>query len=119
MNIVAVLSTTVLPLDGVYKVFRVHEAPDIKGVPHYIGHPATKEKGNRGESRRSPGSHETVWRLAARRGCGHICNKAGEERPCPERVFLPTPGRRYGRPGYKNISPPGIDPGGQVRKIVV
>jgi hypothetical protein len=43
MNIVAVLSTTVLPLDGVYKVFRVHEAPDIKGVPHYIGHPATKE----------------------------------------------------------------------------
>lgn len=40
----AVLSTTVLPLDGVYEVttLRAGEIPDISGVPHYIGHPATK-----------------------------------------------------------------------------
>lgn len=40
---VAVLSTTVLPLDGVYEVKTVDtESIDITGVPHYIGHPATK-----------------------------------------------------------------------------
>lgn len=40
----AVLSTTVLPLDGVYEVTTLPkgEIPDISGVPHYIGHPATK-----------------------------------------------------------------------------
>ncbi|MGQ9825619.1 MAG: hypothetical protein ACUVSK_11660 [Desulfotomaculales bacterium] len=42
---VAVLSTTVLPKDGVYRVETLPpgQVPDIKGVPHYIGHPATKE----------------------------------------------------------------------------
>ncbi len=42
---VAVLSTTVLPLDGVYQVTTLPagERPDITGVPHYIGHPATRE----------------------------------------------------------------------------
>lgn len=40
---VAVLSTTVLPLDGVYEVETVDpEQVNIEGVPHYIGHPATK-----------------------------------------------------------------------------
>lgn len=48
-NIKAVLSTTVLPVDGTYSVAtlegeqkeRVLSA--LEGVPHYIGHPATKE----------------------------------------------------------------------------
>ena len=41
---VAVLSTTVLPLDGIYEVETVDpEQVNIEGVPHYIGHPATKE----------------------------------------------------------------------------
>jgi hypothetical protein len=41
----AVLSTAVLPLDGVYRVYTLPKGqlPDIAGVPHYIGHPATKE----------------------------------------------------------------------------
>jgi hypothetical protein len=40
----AVLSTTVLPLDGTYKVetLPAGNLPDIAGVPHYIGHPDTK-----------------------------------------------------------------------------
>ncbi len=38
----AVLSTTVLPVDGTYKVESVQECPDLAGVPHYIGHPDTK-----------------------------------------------------------------------------
>lgn len=44
MNIVAVLSTTVLPLDGTYRVetLLAGEVPAIAGVPHYIGHPDTK-----------------------------------------------------------------------------
>lgn len=44
MKPVAVLSTTVLPLDGVYIVVTLpqDEVPDLTGVPHYIGHPATK-----------------------------------------------------------------------------
>lgn len=43
-NIKAVLSTTVLPLDGVYRVTTITGwgIPDIQGVPHYIGHPDTK-----------------------------------------------------------------------------
>lgn len=42
---VAILSTTVLPVDGVYRVETLPpgEIPDLTGVPHYIGHPATKE----------------------------------------------------------------------------
>ncbi len=74
MKIVAILSTTVLPLDGVYKVKTTDttvlcsscqgegnwypsineveicpvcggegfETVDLSGIPHYIGHPATK-----------------------------------------------------------------------------
>ncbi len=38
----AVLSTTILPLDGTYDIRTVKNA-DIAGVQHYIGHPATKE----------------------------------------------------------------------------
>ena len=41
-NIKAVLSTTILPLDGNYSVKTIKDI-DITGVPHYIGHPATKE----------------------------------------------------------------------------
>jgi len=42
--IVAVLSTTVLPLDGVYRVetLPVGFVPNLAGIPHYIGHPTTK-----------------------------------------------------------------------------
>lgn len=41
----AVLSTTVLPLDGTYRVetLPMGEIPEIKGIPHYVGHPATRE----------------------------------------------------------------------------
>lgn len=42
-NIVAITSTTILPEDGVYKVVRVKICPDISGIPHFIGHPATKD----------------------------------------------------------------------------
>lgn len=42
MKIVAILSTTVLPKDGVYKVKTMEKVPDLAGLPHYIGHPATK-----------------------------------------------------------------------------
>jgi hypothetical protein len=40
----AVLSTTVLPLDGTYRVETVSGSgcPNITGIPHYIGHPDTK-----------------------------------------------------------------------------
>lgn len=41
-NIKAVLSTTVLPLDGTYRIESIDNI-EISGVPHYIGHPATKE----------------------------------------------------------------------------
>ena len=57
MNIVAVLSTTILPLDG-KEVYRAQEALDIKGVPHYIGHPATKEIVEGMGA--NPGPHKTV-----------------------------------------------------------
>jgi hypothetical protein len=42
MEIKAVLSTTVVPVDGIYRIYTIDNAPDIAGVPHYIGHPATK-----------------------------------------------------------------------------
>ncbi len=43
-KIVAVLSTTVLPQDGLYVVGEANiNEVNIKDVPHYIGHPATKE----------------------------------------------------------------------------
>lgn len=43
-KIVAVLSTTVLPVDGTYQVetLPAGQLPEIKGVPHYIGHPDTR-----------------------------------------------------------------------------
>jgi len=40
---VAILSTTVLPLDGEYDIKTLKEIPDISGVSHFIGHPATRE----------------------------------------------------------------------------
>lgn len=43
MKIVAITSTTILPKDGTYKVERTDVYPDITGISHYIGHPATKE----------------------------------------------------------------------------
>ena len=42
-KIVAVLSTTVLPIDGVYSVKTVNFVPNVQDVPHYIGHPDTKQ----------------------------------------------------------------------------
>jgi len=39
----AVLSTTVIPLDGVYQIKTLTKIPDITGISHYIGHPTTKE----------------------------------------------------------------------------
>lgn len=41
-NIVAVLSTVVIPLDGTYEVKTLASAPNIAGVYHYVGHPDTK-----------------------------------------------------------------------------
>jgi len=41
--VVAVLTTTVCPLDGVYRVETLTTRPNtLAGVPHYVGHPATK-----------------------------------------------------------------------------
>jgi len=48
-NIVAVLSTTILPVDGTYQVVTLQDSDltevknIIEGIPHYIGHPSTKE----------------------------------------------------------------------------
>lgn len=46
MKPAAVLSTTVLPLDGVYLVRTLSkeelDSLDLVGLPHYIGHPDTK-----------------------------------------------------------------------------
>lgn len=41
----AVLSTTVLPLDGTYRVFSLPKGkiPNLTGILHYVGHPDTKE----------------------------------------------------------------------------
>jgi hypothetical protein len=41
--IVAVLTTTVCPIDGTYRVETLATRPNsLAGVPHYVGHPATK-----------------------------------------------------------------------------
>lgn len=44
MKLAAILSTTVLPVDGLYKIKTVakEDLPSLMGVPHYIGHPATQ-----------------------------------------------------------------------------
>lgn len=44
-NIVAVLSTTVIPTDGLYNVQTIGAgfSPSLAGVPHYVGHPDTKK----------------------------------------------------------------------------
>lgn len=42
MKIAAITSTTILPKDGTYSVARLDVCPDINGVAHYVGHPATK-----------------------------------------------------------------------------
>jgi hypothetical protein len=44
-KLISVLSTTVLPLDGTYTVqtLPAGNIPDITGLPHYIGHPDTRD----------------------------------------------------------------------------
>ena len=45
VNLMAILSTTVLPADGTYRVETMPgfmPGKDLVGVPHYIGHPDTK-----------------------------------------------------------------------------
>lgn len=44
-NIVAILSTTILPIDGTYQVETItgDKMPDITGIKHYVGHPDTKQ----------------------------------------------------------------------------
>jgi len=42
MKIIAITSTTIIPKDGTYSVARLDVCPDITGVIHYVGHPATK-----------------------------------------------------------------------------
>lgn len=42
IKIKAILST-ILPLDGTYKVKTLEKVPEIKNVPSYIGHPDTKK----------------------------------------------------------------------------
>jgi hypothetical protein len=42
-NFEAILSTTILPLDGTYKIKTLDYIPNIQGCQNYIGHPATKE----------------------------------------------------------------------------
>ena len=42
INLVAVLSTTVIPNDGLYQIQRI-KFTDVTNVLHYIGHPSTKE----------------------------------------------------------------------------
>lgn len=42
-GIIAVLSTTVIPVDGTYIIETIKKVPEIRGVPSYIGHPDTKK----------------------------------------------------------------------------
>lgn len=43
-NCTAILSTSVMPKDGIYVIRTVaREKVDMKGIPHYIGHPCTKK----------------------------------------------------------------------------
>jgi len=42
-NVVAILTSTVCPIDGQYEVKTLETRPDrLDGIPHYIGHPSTK-----------------------------------------------------------------------------
>ena len=41
-QIQAILSSTVLNVEGVYEAKFV-SMPEVGGIPHYVGHPATKE----------------------------------------------------------------------------
>ena len=45
MNIVVVLSSTILIVDGIYerKTIALSEVPSIEGLDHYIGHPDTRK----------------------------------------------------------------------------
>lgn len=47
MKIIAVLSTTVLPLDGDYKIITLPDdlvtGLSLDGIPHYVGHPSTRD----------------------------------------------------------------------------
>ena len=41
--IVAILTTTVCPIDGTYRVETLATRPEsLTGIPHYVGHPATR-----------------------------------------------------------------------------
>jgi len=43
-HVVAILTSTVCPIDGQYEVKTLETHPDrLDGIPHYIGHPSTKE----------------------------------------------------------------------------
>lgn len=41
--VVAILSSTVLPIDGDYRRREITFPGNLEGVQHYVGHPATKE----------------------------------------------------------------------------
>ena len=41
MKIEAILSTTILPLDGIYAVRTLAETPNVEWLQHYVGHPTT------------------------------------------------------------------------------
>jgi hypothetical protein len=45
MKIKAVLSTVVVPVDGLYRITTIsrNNLPNLSGIPHYIGHPDTKK----------------------------------------------------------------------------
>ena len=39
----AILTSTVIPIDGTYKVETLKNIPDMQGILHYVGHPSTRE----------------------------------------------------------------------------
>lgn len=41
-GVVAILSSTVLSREGVYQYVTFESVPIIGGLPHYVGHPATR-----------------------------------------------------------------------------
>lgn len=42
MTVRAILSSTVLSLDGTYRYESIATIPTVTGIPHYVGHPATR-----------------------------------------------------------------------------